>query len=372
MAADTPIRVAQVVGPVVLGGVDTMVMNYYRHIDRSRVQFDFIMDGCCDTPIDEEIETMGGRVYKVEPYAHDMLKSMRQYGRIFRENRYPIVHSHMNTLSVFPLFEAWRAGVPIRIAHSHSTAARGEGKRTMLKDMLRPFAKLFPTHYCACSEYAGRWLFGDRLFDSGKVRLVRNAIDLDRFGFLPEIRERVRAELGIRGKFVVGHVGRFMYQKNHDFLIDIFDRVHQENKNAVLLLIGEGPLRGRVQRRVNERNLTGCVRFLGLRRDVPDLLQAMDVFVLPSFYEGLPVVGVESQAAGLPCVISDAVTREAGITPLVHFLSLSEPADAWAEKVLSFTGARRTNEEQKIEAAGFQISAAADRLLKFYLGLCKR
>jgi glycosyltransferase involved in cell wall biosynthesis len=365
-----PIRIAQVVGPVVLGGVDTMVMNYYRHIDRSKVQFDFIMDGYEKTPIDDEIRALGGRVYKVEPYAKNIVKSMRQYYRIFRENRYPIVHSHMNTLSVFPLFEAWRAGVPVRIAHSHSTAAKGEGVRTTMKYMLRPFAKIFPTHYCACAEYAGRWLFGDKFFDSGKVRVIKNAIDLERFSFKPQVRTQMREKLGIENKFVVGHVGRFMYQKNHDFLIDIFDEIHKQNPNSILLLIGDGPLKKQIQEKVDKLGLTNSVQFLGLRRDVPDLLQAMDVFVLPSYYEGLPVVGVEAQAAGLPCFFSDAITAETKITDLVSFINLSQTPANWAQKIVCCANDfPRTNMHQEIEKSGFDIQNAAKELEKLYIGM---
>ena len=368
---EKPIRVVQIVGKVMLAGVDIMVMNYYRHIDRNKIQFDFIMDGYSKTPIDDEIKSMGGKVYKVEPYEKNILKSMHQCYEIFKTNHYSIVHSHMNTLSVFPLFEAWRAGVPVRIAHSHSTAAKGEGFRTIMKYMLRPFATLFSTHYCACSEYAGRWLFGDKLFDNGKVHLVKNAIDLDRFSFKPEVRQKVRKELNIDGKFVVGHVGRFVYQKNHNFLIDIFCEIHRKRPNSVLLLIGEGPLQEQIRQKVSELGLTDSVRFLGLRKDVPDLYQAMDVFVLPSFYEGLPVVGVEAQAAGLPCLISDAVTREIALTPLVTFLDLSHPAVVWAEKALSCTDALSTvgaGTDRMIKKAGFCIQDEAGKLEQFYRG----
>lgn len=370
MGRDDPVRVAQVVGPVVLGGVDNMVMNYYRHIDRSKVQFDFIMDGYSDTPIDEEIKALGGRVYKVEPYAKNMVKSMGQYYKIFKENHYQIVHSHMNTLSIFPLFEAWRAGIPVRIAHSHSTAAKGEGNKTVMKYVLRPFAKLFPTHYCACSEYAGRWLFGNKFYDAGKVHLVRNAIDLDRFKFNPEVRKRVRAELGVEDKLVVGHIGRFMYQKNHDFLIDIFNEIHKQNLASVLLMVGDGPLQGQIQQKVNRLDLSDDVKFLGLRKDVPDLYQAMDVFVLPSFYEGLPVVGVEAQASGLPCMVSDAVTREVSITPLTTFLSLSQSTENWAENILSIVQSDRGAMENKIKMEGFDIKSAAKELTEWYLEKC--
>ncbi len=364
-----PLHIAQVVGPVLLGGVDTMVMNYYRNIDRSKVQFDFIIDGYYDTPIDDEIRALGGKVYKVEPYVSNMQESMRQYYQIFKENHYSIVHCHMNTLSVFPLFEAWRAGIPVRIAHSHSTAAAGEGKKTLMKYMLRPFAKVFPTHYCACSELAGEWLFNKNFCHTGKVHLVKNAIDVDHFSYNENTRNRVREELGINNQFVVGHVGRFMYQKNHSFLIDIFNEVHKQNANSVLLLIGDGPLKEQIQQKADRLGLSDSVLFLGLRRDVPELLQAMDVFVLPSFYEGLPVVGVEAQTAGLPCILSDAMTRETKITKLASFQSLSQPPEAWARQALSFAEFERAKTDQKIEAAGFDIETEAKELENFYLRL---
>lgn len=368
MAVKEPVRVAQVVGPVVLGGVDTMVMNYYRHIDRSKVQFDFIMDGYEDTPIDDEIKALGGRVYKVEPYAHNMVKSMRQYYRIFRDKHYQIVHCHMNTLSVFPLFEAWRAGIPVRIAHSHSTAVRSEGKKTVMKYALRPFAKLFPTHCCACSEYAGRWLFGDRLYDVGKVHVVKNAIDLDRFRFNPETRERLRKELGISNQFVVGHVGRFMYQKNHDFLIDIFHEIHKRRSNSVLLLIGDGPLKGRIRQKVNELGLSDAVQFLGRRKDTPELYQEMDICLLPSFYEGFGMVALEAQAAGLPVIASECVPKEVQVTDLLSYLQLAQPPGKWADKILAYENYHRPlDTKDRIQEAGFDIHAAGKDLTEWYL-----
>lgn len=365
MKAKNPIRVAQVVGPAVLGGVDTMVMNYYRHIDRSKVQFDFIMDGYNETLIDDEIKALGGRVYKVEPYAQNMLKSMRQYYRIFKDNHYLIVHSHMNTLSVFPLFEAWRAGVPVRIAHSHSTAGKGEGKRTAMKYMLRPFAKVFPTHYCACSEYAGRWLFGDRTFHCGKVHLVKNAIDLDRFRFKPEVREQVRTQLGINDKFVVGHVGRFMYQKNHEFLVDVFSEIHKKNPDSVLLLVGNGPLQERIQRKVNNLGLSEAVKFLGLRKDVPELMQAMDTLLLPSHYEGLGMVAVEAQASGLWTVCSEAIPEDARISKHMVYCHLDQSAEAWAKIVLC-RKERRSSAYLNEKGKDYEITTASNKLTDFY------
>lgn len=369
---DYPIRVAHIVGKVITGGVDAVVMNYYRNIDKSKVQFDLLMDGNNKTPVDEEIKSMGGRVFKLEPYERSMLKNMRQCYRILKDNRYTIVHCHLNTLSVFPLCAAWFAGVKIRIAHNHSTAAKGEGKRTLMKHLLRPFAKLFATHYCACSRYAGEWLFGKSTYASGKVKLIQNAIDISRYSYNAEMRSKMREELNINRKYVVGHVGRFMYQKNHDFLIDIFSKIWEKEAGALLLLVGTGELEPAIREKVKALGLSDAVRFMGVRHDVPNLLQAMDVFVLPSFYEGLPVVGVEAQAAGLPCILSDAMTRETKLTEIAEFVSLSQPAAYWAERaIMRCNGFERRKTDDELKQAGFEIVTAADGLREWYEGLDK-
>lgn len=365
-----PIRVAQVVGPVLLAGVDTVVMNYYRNIDRTKVQFDFIMDGYDSTPIDNEIKELGGRVYKVESYKKNMRKSIQQYYQILKDNHYQIVHSHMNTLSVFPLFAAWRAGVPVRIAHNHSTSAKGECKVTIMKYMLRPFAKVFSNHFCACSSLAGKWLFGKCFYNSGKVRLIQNAIDIQRFSFNQDIRERIRKELGLENKFVVGHVGRFVYQKNHDYLLDVFRDIHRYNQNSVLLLIGDGPLKSEIEQKVARFDLGKSVHFLGVRKDVPNLMQAMDIFVFPSNYEGLGMVAIEAQAAGLPTIVSEEIPREAKITDLLSYCHLSQSPEKWAEAILSrMNGFQRIKNDDEIKGAGFDIQTEADKLLQMYMSI---
>lgn len=366
MNTEQPIRIAHVVGKVVTGGVDVVVMNYYRHIDTSKVQFDFIMDGYDATPIDDEIKAMGGRIYKVEPYDKNIFKNMHQCYQIFSSNRYEMVHAHLNTLSIFPLFAAALAGVKVRIAHSHSTAVKTEYLRTAVKYLLRPFAKLFPTHYCACSDYAGKWLFGKRYCKAGKVRIIPNAIDIERFSFHPEVREHTRNLLNLQNAFVVGHVGRFMYQKNHDFVIDIFKEVHNRLPNSVLLLVGSGELQDEVKAKVKRLGLDDCVRFLGVRFDVPQLLQAMDVMIFPSRYEGLGLVTIEAQAASLPIIASMAVPTEAKVTDLLHYCSLSQPAEDWASSALALARNIRLNETFELYEAGLDITRAAVALTLWY------
>lgn len=356
-----PVRVAHVVGKMVGGGVEQVVMNYYRHIDRSRVQFDFLVDSDSTLVPKDEIESLGGRVFEIPPYQHQ-IAYQRELIRLFRVECWPVVHSHVNALSVFPLRAAKRAGVPVRIAHSHSTAGKGEHAKNAMKTVLKMFANVYPTHRFACGKLAGDWLFGNRQ----PYEIVRNAIDLDRFSFDDSVRKSKRAELDIsESTLVVGHVGRFMPQKNHSFLIEAFDALRRERSDSMLLLAGEGELRRRMEVKVKEAGLESCVRFLGQRSDIAELYQAFDVFALPSLYEGLCVVGVEAQRAGLPCVFADTITREISLTDNAIFLPINN-VEAWAEAL------QKRVESREVEMSSFgeyNISAAAKRLESMYAEL---
>lgn len=304
-----PIIVAQIMGKWIGGGVESVIMNYYRHLDHNKVQFDFICDEDSTRIPYEEIQKLGGRVFLVPKY-QKLPQYLKALENLFRENQYHIVHSNVNTISVFPLYAAKKAGVPVRISHSHSTSNPKEWKRNIIKNILRPFSKKYATDYFACSELAGRYLFGSKAFDQGKVKIIHNAIDLDKFKFDPDARKKLRKELGIDEKtIVVGHVGRFVKQKNHDFLIDVFKEYHTKNPDSKLLLIGTGPLEEKIKAKVEKLNLSGSVLFLGQREDTNKLYSVMDVFCLPSLYEGLPVVGVEAQANELPCIFSNIIDK---------------------------------------------------------------
>lgn len=360
-----PVRIAQIVGKVSTGGVEAVVLNYYRHIDKSKIQFDFIMDGKEPSPFDDEILKAGGRIYRVTPYADNIIKNIKDCCRLFELNNYQIVHSHLNTMSVFPLMAAKMAGVRVRIAHNHSTAAKGEGK-TLVKYMLKPFAELFPTHYFACSKYVGEWLFGKGCFDKPNYRIIPNAIDIKKYSYNEFIREKKRRELGLGKKFVVGHIGRFVFQKNHEFVLDIFNAIHKRRKESVLLLVGTGNLQNAVRQKAVALGLGDSVLFLGARFDVNELYQAMDALILPSHYEGLPVVGVEAQAAGLRCYMSDNITSEAKITDLVEFMSLNQSEEQWAERILS---AQTLNRKSGDLPSQFDIDISVKYLESLYLKL---
>ena len=269
------------------GGVESVVMNYYRNIDRDKIQFHFLCDeDSTDIPYDE-IEKLGGKVIVIPPY-QKLFKYQKELYKIFKENNYKIVHSHINALSVFPLRIAKKAKIPVRIAHSHSTSNKKEWKKNILKMILRPFSKLYANNYFACTEYAGKWLFGKKVVERKELNVINNAIDLKKFEFNENTREDLRKELGIKEDvLVIGHVGRFMKQKNHEFLIDVFEKAIKQDDNIYLILVGQGPLEDKIKEMAKEKGIENKILFLGQRNDVNKLYQAMDIFVLPSLYEGL-------------------------------------------------------------------------------------
>lgn len=368
MKNQEPIRIAQIIGKWVGGGVESVVMNYYRHIDRNKIQFDFICDNDSTNIPYDEIKKLGGRIILVPPY-QKVFEYQKELIKIFKENNYKIVHSHINTLSIFPLRAAKKAGVPVRIAHSHSTTNKKEWKKNTLKQILKPFSKIYATNYMCCSELAGRWLFGNKEYDKGNVYLLNNAIDLDKFKYAEKVRKNKRKELNISDDtIVIGHIGRFVEQKNHRFLIDIFDELHKQNNDSLLLLVGQGPLMEEIKEKVKNLGLKDSVKFLGQRNDINELYNAMDAFCLPSLYEGLPVVGVEAQASGLLCIFSNNMTKETKILESTVFMNLSNLSNEWANRILKLLKKhKKHNTKKDFSKYGFNIVEEVNKLEKYYL-----
>lgn len=372
MEKKEPIRIAQIIGKWLGGGVESVVMNYYRNIDRNKIQFDFFCDEDSTNIPYEEIENLGGKVILIPPY-QKMFKYHSTLKKVLKDGNYKIVHSHINTLSVFSLFAAKCAGVPVRIAHSHSTTNKKEKKKNLLKQVLRPFSRLFATDYMCCSELAGRWLFGNKEYNNGNVYLLNNAIDLDKFKYDENVRKKKRKELNISDDtLVIGHVGRFVEQKNHRFLIDIFNEVHNQNGNSILLLAGQGPLMEEIKVKVKSLGLEKHVKFLGQRNDINELYQAFDVFCLPSLYEGLPVVGIEAQTSGLVCILSDNMTKETKVVETTKFMSLKNKAIEWANCIIkSYNNYTRINTSEEISKNNFNIIQESKKLEEKYKSLGK-
>ena len=234
-----PIRVLQVIGIVAGGGVESVVMNYYKHIDRSKVQFDFVVHDDNIVDITDTVESMGGKVYKVPSYSKNIFGFMHGVYHIVKDHKYKIVHCHMTTLGVFSLGPAWMAGAKVRILHGHNTTVKSETKRNIMKMVLRPLSVFVANKYFACSKVAACWLYG-----SNKAsQIINNAIDVECFQYNEVMREELRSELGLEDKFIIGHIGRFVYQKNHAYIIRLFHQVAQQLPSAHLVLVGDGPLR---------------------------------------------------------------------------------------------------------------------------------
>lgn len=355
------IRVLHIVTYMGLGGLETMIMNYYRHIDRSKIQFDFLVHRNFQAEYDNEIEALGGHIYRVPPLNPFSFKYFRALETFFSEHHYDIVHSHLDCLSAYPLKIAQKYGVKTRIAHAHN-----KNQDYNFKYLIKVYSKylmpLYATDLLACSDEAGKWMFPGHRF-----KVLNNAIDAKQYIYNPEKEQYMKSKLGIQGKFVLGHVGRFSPQKNHNFLIDVFQYVEKLEKNVVLILVGVGDGKSEIEDKVRKLGLKDKVIFLGGRNDIPDVLQALDVFVFPSLYEGLGIAAVEAQAAGLPCILSDQIPQECRLTENVEVLSLKDSPLEWANHILAYVGSEKKNEFSAICKAGFDIDDNAKQLEKFYL-----
>lgn len=355
-------------------GLETMLMNYYRHIDREQIQFDFLANKPKPGAYEDEVREMGGRIFVSPGFNPVKLPKYRAFMKdLFQKHpEIQIVHAHNGALAYYALREAQRNQIPYRIAHSHNSKINWDLKWP-IKQYCRAHMKKAATNFWGCGELAVEFYFGKQIAQNKQYTLIRNAIEEERFVFQPEVRERLRREYQVGDKFVIGHVGRFMYQKNHTFLIDIFEQVYRRNKNAVLFLIGEGELEENIREKIMQKGLSEAVVFTGSIPNVNEMYQMMDVFILPSLYEGLPVVGVEAQASGVPCVFSNTITEEVRITDVTEFISLSNSPEQWAEVLLKYcVGFQRKDMTSEIVKAGYSIHTEAQKLQQLYLDMVKK
>ena len=368
-----PLRVMQVVGRMMGGGVEATVMNHYRHIDHSRIQFDFVVQSDSIAVPVEEIKNLGGRIITVPSYTNP-LAYMHACRSVFTQYKPLIVHSHMNAISAFTLRAAKQAKIPIRIAHSHSTANPNEKAKTAVKNLLRPFSRIYPNYLAACGTYSARWLFGDKIVETGKVKIIRNAIELDQFRYDPSARKRLRAEIGAKSDtLVVGQVGRFCEQKNQSFSMNIWTELLKEQPNSLLVMLGIGDDLDKIKEQARKSGIDQTIRFMGIRRDVNKWYSAFDVLLFPSLYEGLPLTAVEAQAAALPIVASDQITKEAFLIPnLCNIHKLSIGSVSWARTLVDVakkdfvTQRSEINTLKPLTSAGYDISQSARNLANWY------
>lgn len=364
-----PVRILHVFGRLDRGGAETMVMNLYRSIDRQKLQFDFVVHTQDIGDYEQEVLELGGAVYRAPRYKGYNDFSYRKWWRHFfsEHPQYQIIHGHMYSTASIYLKVAKRAGL-YTIAHSHSTS-NGTGVAAFVKNILQRGIRNTADMFFACSKESGIWLFGDKIYTSGRCRVIYNAIDTAKFSFNPQIREEMRNMLGIgENAIVLGHVGRFWQVKNHPFIIQVFLELIRWETNAKLLLLGDGPDYEMIQNMVQAEGIAGQVIFAGAQHNVHDYLQAMDVFIFPSHYEGLSLSLVEAQTAGLPCLISENVNLDICITDLVEAL----PADfarkcLWVEKIHEIAGRPRKSQESAVREAGYDIDTSVLEIEDFYL-----
>lgn len=344
-----------------------MLMNYYRQIDRSTIQFDFMVHREEKGHYDDEIMSLGGNIYRMPQIRPGNYKLyFKMLDDFFGKNpNYKVVHSHINENSSFVLRAAKNAGIPCRIAHSHLSDL-GIDMKLPFRIYARLSMKDNPNRYFACSKNAGQWLFGRELAASEKITVLNNAVNVEGFKYDTNIRNNVRRELDAEDKLVLGHVGRFNKQKNHEFLIDIFKAVHDRRPDSVLVLVGAGYLRPAIEKKVAKLGLSSNVRFLGVREDIGNLMHGMDLFLFPSLFEGLPVVLVEAQAAGLNCLVSDTITKESDATGRIQFMSLKESPENWASKILTSSYEHADTSEQ-LRLNGYDTVTMSKWLTNYYL-----
>lgn len=350
-------------GTMDMGGISSYMMNYYRHLDKTKVQIDFVVHGK-KSIYDDEIQKTGGKIMHVPTKRENYLKNRLQLFKIMKAGNYQIIHCHMDAMNGMVLKLAQRAGIKIRISHSHNTNYLTNNKvKVMFHEVVKKEIPHYATQLWACSEAAGRWLYGRKNFE-----VIPNAIEITKFKFDENSRDVIRKKLNIEGKYVIGHVGKFEYQKNHDFLIEIFADIASYKPNAVLVLVGDGSKKEIIEKKVRDLKLTDRVIFLGKRTDVNEILNAFDVFVMPSHYEGLPVVAVEAQTNGLKCVCSDTITKEINITGNVIFIGLTECIEKWRNAICT-KQERDRNAVNSVIEHGYSICDEAKELERRYIKL---
>ena len=363
--SNRPIRVLIIINAMDAGGAETFIMKIYRTIDKEKIQFDFLINKKEKCFYEDEIAGMGGFLYRGISKSKNPIGSFyRIYYTVKHYNYSVVMCIAVHPLAAVDLFAAKIARAKKRLVRSTNSSAGGSWLSNVLAKLFRPLVIKMATKLLAPSTEAAVWLFGERVFKSGQVELIANGIEVNKYVFNEQQRLKIRHEFNIQDKCVLGHIGRFNKQKNHTFLLDVFSEVKKKCSEAVLVLVGKGELERDIKKKIYDLKLQDSVIFTGVRSDVPELLMGMDVLVFPSLYEGMPNVVIEAQATGLPCLISDAITREANITSIVKYISLSATTKEWAETLIAMiSNYARIDLSSVIKEKGFNICETMKRLV---------
>lgn len=352
------------------GGVQNMLYRYYNALDRTLIKFDFVVHNSDRNDLARDLEALGANVYYVTPKKKSLVKNVMEIACIIRNGNYDVVHAHQNISNVVPLILATIFRVPVKISHAHTFVSRAGQRHTPSSKLLMWLGRRLANYRFACSSEAGKWLFGKSWgLDSKRDVLMFNALDLNLYKFNPIVRREYRARLDLEDRFVLIQVGRCSKEKNQRFSIRLMERVVIEEPRAVLLLVGGGEDVDELMQEVHSKGLSAHVRYLGVRRDVPGLLCAADVMLLPSIQEGLGMVAIEAQAAGLPVIASDAVPRSTCVTDLIMYESLEGPESRWVERILAFRNRERAvGELQGTALDNYDIAKQAVRYERWLVG----
>ena len=363
------IRILHSVSNMDRAGIETMIMNYYRHIDKEKIQFDFLCNKSKRGAYEDEIIQLGGKIYR-SPGLNPIkwLKYESMVINLLKNNPdIQVVHSHNGAFSLQAQLAAKKYGIKNRIVHVHGTKIDFNLKLP-LKLIYKRFLKFSSNNYWGCGTEAIKYYFGNSVVENKNYKIVRNAIEVDRFLYDEEKRQALRKKYNLENKFVIGNVARFMKQKNHTFILDLFRVVLSKNKDVMLMLLGDGELLEEMKHKAKKLGIEDSVMFLGNVSNVNEMYQAMDLFLLPSLFEGLPVVGIEAQTAGLRCIMSDTITEEVAVTDNIKFLSLkNDSLEKWADTILNNTDYERKNMKNIIINAGYSIENEAKKLQEIYL-----
>lgn len=364
-----PVRILQVVGSLGIGGIQSYLMELYRHIDKEKVQFDYVVNIKAKKNYEDEVRSLGGKIYYVDNDAFEK-KRWGEYKKFWRQfykdhPEYRVVHGHLRSTAAIYLREAKRAG-RYTIAHSHATS-NGYGRSAMIKNIMQRPVRRIADHCMGCSLQANEWLFGSKRANSSSCEVVKNGIDISKYIYNREVRARMRAELGLDDStFVIGTVGRLVEQKNQELLIRAFVKAQKKRSDMKFLIAGDGPLKGRLDSLIRDLGAEDTVRLLGNRSDVNELLQALDAFAISSKDEGLGIAVIEAQAADLPAVVSPAIPGEACITDnIIRVPGYGE--EEWMDALLSVERKERADTSGALVKAGYDIQGVADRLKDLYL-----
>lgn len=357
-------RLLCIVSSMSTGGAETFLMKLYRSIDKEKYQFDFIVSKKEKGFYDDEITKLGGKIYYVPPKSKHPLKSFLEIKRIVHDNKYlSVLRTSQQSLANIDLIAAYCGGARKLIYRASNASITGNGLKKLINRMFRFLNIIVPNVKIAPSTLAAQYVFGNRCVNKGKVHIIHNAINYDKFAFNNDIRKQIRKELHVTNKNVYGHVGRFNIQKNHKFLIEVFNEIQKKDSKAVLILIGEGELKDSILEYTKKLGIENKVKFLGVKENVNEYLMAMDKLIFPSFFEGMPNVLIESEASALPSYVSDTITKEAKITKYVKYISLDKTSKEWADIIIR-SNIKRSDTREPFIKNNYMIEDVLDEFIK--------